>query len=202
MERRGFGFGQVEFGHCAVEQRRAILGADFRAEGGIDPVHPLVESTLLGGRDRDRVACRVVVRVGDRIARRLARLFGPDRADVVAVGGRDDVPRGGLTGRQLQSRRQRDVDPEDRGETERKDRGRDAEARAVATREGTGCVRPPGQHLGQPPCSTAAASAAATFCDTTLPSARPRVRGASQPMTLPRSRRVAEPVAAMPSATS
>ena len=35
-----------------------------------------------------------------------------------------------------------------------------------------------------------------------LPSARPRVRGASQPMTLPRSRADAAPVAAIPSPTS
>ena len=46
------------------------------------------------------------------------------------------------------------------------------------------------------------ARAAATVPLTTLPSARPRVRGASQPMTLPRSRAEDAPVARIPSSTS
>ena len=48
---------------------------------------------------------------------------------------------------------------------------------------------------------SAAARDCATSAETCLPSARPRVRGASQPMTLPRSRADDAPVAAMPSST-
>ena len=62
-------------------------------------------------------------------------------------------------------------------------------ARALSAGSGRGAAGRPGRAL------------LATRPLTTLPSARPRVRGESQPMTLPMSRGVVAPVAAMASST-
>ena len=104
-----------------------------------------------------------------------------------------------------------DVDGEDRGhghdEARRGDR-RGASRRSRVNRARTGARwvsigRLAGQcGLRSWAARSAWASALATRPLTTLPSARPRVRGASQPMTLPMSRALVAPVAAIASSTS
>ena len=119
--------------------------------------------------------------------------LGLRRALEVERLGRHDVARRELAGGQLERRLRQDVRPEDGRQDEDQDHRRDAEARRVTARESGDRVDALGQHRDQcvpPSCAarSAFARAAATIPLTTLPSARPRVLGASQPMTLPRSR--------------
>ena len=106
-----------------------------------------------------------------------------------------------------------EVDREDRGQGD--DRGSPAATSRprVTAREAGGRARARVSIVGHragaaqcPPTSWVARSARASACATSsltcLPSARPRVRGESQPMTLPMSRADEAPVAATASSTS
>ena len=135
--------------------------------------------------------------------------IGLGLADEVDRARGHDVAGGQLADRRVERLLGQDVRAEDGGQGHDQDPGGDREARDVLAREAGGTLGARRVSMAWSlvlgaqcvPTSWAARSAAASAWTTSsltcLPSARPRVRGASQPMTLPMSRADEAPVAAI-----
>ena len=191
-ERARWSFGQV--------------GGERRIDAGDAPL----EGELLLRR-RSRSRCPVVKsycggtasRAAARAASVWAALSNSTALGAMMSRGRE------VAGGQRQRLLGQDVGPEDRGQ-DRATRIAAAIPRRVASLRVNRAIASArwvsiGQCVRQSPSwrgEVGLRQAAATMPLTTLPSARPRVRGDSQPMTLPRSRADVAPVAAIPSSTS